>query len=166
MTTSLRGNLPLVDDRYFSFVRWGLGHNWVLVRGNTHLGDRPDTSPPGPVLDLLFTNVYRLSLWRDWKSLALRTGDDEQRSQLAERLGEPLWFEQHLFLLQAGSVDNYLLAGGLYWAYSDYDSGFSLADWKPDDPTAPKPVGDVVYFFEEPEIVAERRKAWEGRGSG
>ncbi|GIH07952.1 hypothetical protein Rhe02_60190 [Rhizocola hellebori] len=157
MTSRLPGALPLIDDRHFNLIRWELGHHWMLLRGGREFRDPP--ADPGPSLELLFTNVQRICLSTGWDSLALRVSTDEERSQMEAHLGQRIWFENHLFFLKEGSPDHYVIAGGLYWAEIDHHSHFTLWDQNR-DPEGPKPIGDVYYSYDAPEIVAARRAAW------
>lgn len=138
--------MPLRDQREFSLLFYAHGHTQVLLRGCPTDGDDTDDLATGPVLDLLFSNVWRVSCWKEWRSIALRIATPEERAVLAGRIGE-IRPSRKVFLLTEGSLENYVIAGSVSWA-EHYLTDSSVGPlWKRVPGPAPDVaiLGDVIY---------------------
>ncbi|MDI1462733.1 hypothetical protein QEZ54_17295 [Catellatospora sp. KI3] len=146
LTRRVRGDLPLRDHRRFSLLFYAYGHTQVLVRGYPSNGGDGDGPELEPALDLLFSNVWRVSCWKEWTSLALRTATAEERAALERRIGE-IRSTRKVFLLSEDSIENYIIAGSVAWAehyLTEYHAG-PLWNRVPGPAREVAIVGDVIY---------------------
>ncbi|MFF2660453.1 hypothetical protein ACFVUH_24225 [Kitasatospora sp. NPDC058032] len=97
------------------------------------------------VLDLFFAGVERISCWKDMGPVHVRRADDGERADLERRIG-PIGTGRVVFLLEAGSVESYVIALRLYWAEFDLPYG-AVSPLASDDPQyreAHAAVGGVI----------------------
>jgi hypothetical protein len=67
------------------------------------------------VLDVHFTAAERVSVWNELGPIDLRVASAAERAVIEDRIGElASWLV--VFLLTTGSIENYVIAGRVYWA--------------------------------------------------
>jgi hypothetical protein len=132
------GEYPVIDDdRVFSLIDYVHGHGHALLRGF------PETATNWSslrVLDLAFGGIKRINCWRDFTPLRLREATPSQVAALEERLGR-VGSGVRVFLLQADSLEDYIMSYGMSWAEFDLPGG------------APSPLlGDREYLLSHPPV--------------
>ncbi|WP_327290213.1 hypothetical protein [Streptomyces sp. NBC_01198] len=148
MTTTVGGDLELTDPRDFCLVDVGHGHAYAVLRGYPPVDEDGDAGPAGPVMDVVFAGVERISCWSDVGPIRVRRADESERQRIADGLGGKIRRSSAVFLLEDGSIASYVIASRVYWAEFDlpYDAVSPLASedaaYREDNP----PVGGVIRF--------------------
>src|SRR4051812_16709229 len=114
-------SLRILDRREFGLYESRHGHGYVLIRGFPW---RPEdeVGTVGPVLDLLFESVSRVSCWRDFSPLLLRYAVPSERESIQLRVGE-LRSRQRIYLLEPDTIESYVIASRLTVAEFDVGGG-------------------------------------------
>ncbi|MEV0430859.1 hypothetical protein [Micromonospora sp. NPDC050495] len=125
-----RDELDLRDDRHFYLIKFEPGHSSALIRGipdpseNMDLDEEGDETPddehPGPVLDVFFAGVSRVCCWKDFPGAHLRQSSEAERAEIERRIGA-LRSSERVFLLEADSMESYVIAMRVYWGEFDID---------------------------------------------
>ena len=130
-------------------IDYGYGHTHVLLRGVADPDEGDDPGVELRVADFLFINVARISCWRDFVRFSLRRPTDSDRAVLNDRL-PGMRPDDAIFLLEADSIESYIIAGRVYWAEFDIGHGGEspLTSEDPEYREANPPVRGVVNFAE------------------
>jgi hypothetical protein len=113
--TDVPGELGFVDRRSFSLIDYRHGHTHAILRGFPEPDDEAEHGLEGPVLEVYFAGVQRISCWKDFCPLHIRLASGEERRILQGRLG-PIDDDTSVFLLELDSIESYVIAGKVYWA--------------------------------------------------
>jgi hypothetical protein len=111
---SMPSDLHIVDGRTFGLFAYRHGHSYALIRGFPEIASN-GTGDIGPVLDLCFELVWRVSCWKNFSPLELRYATRSERDLIQQRIG-PLRPLQRLYLLEPGTVESYVVASRLILA--------------------------------------------------
>lgn len=112
------------DDRHFGLLVYRPNYPCAVFRGTPPLEDL-DVDDTLVVRDILFSDLWRISSWNDLGPVHLRRAAPAERETLAGRLGE-IRPGHGIYLLEAGSLETYVIAGGVTWA--DYELESPLQD--------------------------------------
>ncbi|MGW7304649.1 hypothetical protein ACWGI1_03620 [Streptomyces sp. NPDC054835] len=107
-----RGSVPLVLRGRFKPWSIDTGHSKVLLRG--FLGEYESEDPPR-IFDVLFQNVSRISVGVLYNDLHVTVAENGE-TRLEERRVGGKWHDAKMFLLNAESGCDYIVAGVLFWA--------------------------------------------------
>ncbi|MGW6447295.1 hypothetical protein [Lentzea sp. NPDC055074] len=131
------------DSRNFILQGYRHGHSHAVFRGF------PPADLPGPytrprVMDVVFVGLRRLCCWKDVGDIDLRVADEAEQALLLKRFGgvEPYG---KIFLLNTGSIEEYVVAAAVHWAEFDLRSREEspLVSRDPEYRAANPPVGPV-----------------------
>jgi hypothetical protein len=147
MMTQRRGELGLADPRRFHLIDYRHGHSHVVIRGIPGFDEEGDGGSALRVIDFFFVGVSRISCWKDFTQFNIRFPGGNEAPILDERIGKPRHGEK-LFLLEAFTLENYILASRVYWAEFDLGGGAlsPLASDDQDYKSAHPPIDGVVLF--------------------
>lgn len=139
-----RGELGFADQRRFHFIDYRHGHGYAVVRGV------PDIDEDGAalrVIDFFFAGVVRVSCGKDFGRFEIRRPSGTEMAALESRLGGFRRGES-VFLLEAGTIETYIVAARVYWAEFGIAGGAlsPLASEDPEYRSAHRPIGGVVLF--------------------
>jgi hypothetical protein len=119
----VREDLDLTDRRDFCLVDVGHGHSYAVLRGYPPIDDDAETSSAGPVMDVVFAGVERISSWNTLGPIRIRRAGASERALLMDRLGGRIRTSSTVYLLEDGSIESYVIASRVYWA--EYDLPFN-----------------------------------------
>ncbi|AZM49841.1 hypothetical protein DMB38_32295 [Streptomyces sp. WAC 06738] len=112
------------DERHFGLLVYRPNYPCAVFRGTPPLEDL-DVDDTLVVRDILFSDLWRISSWNDLGPVHLRRAAPPERAELEGRLGE-IRAGHEIYLLEAGSVETYVIAGGVTWA--DYELESALRE--------------------------------------
>lgn len=101
------------------------------------------------MLDVHFTSAERVSVWNELGPIDLRVASAAERAAIEDRIGElASWLA--VFLLTADSIENYVIAGRVYWAEYELASRAPspLASQDHEYRESNPPLNGVVHFAE------------------
>lgn len=141
-----RAELGFTDRRRFHLIDYRHGHSQVVVRGIPQQ-EEGNGGAPLRIVDFLFVGVARISCWKDFENFKIRRPEAADAALLEGRLGRFRPGES-VFLLEAGTVESYIVAARVYWAEFDLGGGAPspLASEDLSYSTAHQPIGGVVRF--------------------
>jgi hypothetical protein len=142
-----RSDVGFKDARSFSVVDYRHAHSYVVVRGFPALDDEAPGGSPLRVLDFFFAGASRIAAWKDLGAFEIRHPSEAEARTLHDRIGE-LRAGESLFLLEAGSIESYIVAARVYWAEFEIAAS-ALSPLAADDEEyrqANPPVGDLIRF--------------------
>ena len=150
MSARVRSSGVVDDSRVFSLFEYEVGRTQVVLRGYPPVEEYEDLPPGTPmrVLDICFVGVERISCWIGLRAVQLRVADDSELERLRPQLQGRNLFDCSVFLLEPGTVEEYVVAGRAYWA--EYDLRFGdpspLTSFDSQYREQHPPVDDTVYF--------------------
>lgn len=149
MTGQVRADLGFADRRRFHFIEYRYGHTQALLRGipEPDSDDDEEGAAEDRVIDFLFVNVARISCWKDFRQFEIRRPTASEMATLRERV-PGLRSDDSVFLLEAGTIESYIVAGRVYWA--EFDVGRTgespLVSEDQDYRESNPPIMGVVHF--------------------
>jgi hypothetical protein len=118
--THVRGTLGFTDPRSFSLIdyRHG-GHGYALFRGFPSSAEIDDSYGDSEfrMLDICFMSIERISCWSSVGPVHLRHATNHEQAAIEARIGPAR--NANVYLLKPNSIEDYVIAGAVYWA--EYD---------------------------------------------
>jgi hypothetical protein len=118
----IHGDLGFTDERQFSLIDYRHGHSYAVIRGIPEPQDDAVGGEALRVVDLFFAGVRRISCWKDNPGVSLRLADATEVAVLEDRIG-PIGTGVNVYLLTTNSLEDYVVAGRVYWAEFNIGGG-------------------------------------------
>jgi hypothetical protein len=144
-----RSELGFKDARSFSVVEYRHGHSYLVIRGFPDMEDDASGGSSLRVVDFFFAGASRIASWKDLGPFEIRHPSEAEARTLEARIGA-LRAGESLFLLEAGSIESYVVAARVYWAEFEIGAGAPspLASDDEGYRQAHPPVNDLIRFAE------------------
>lgn len=117
-----RSDLGFKDTRSFSVVEYRHGHSYLVIRGFPDIDDDAPGGSPLRVVDFFFAGASRIASWKDLGPFEIRHPSEAEARTLEARIGG-LRAGESLFLVEAGSIESYIVAARVYWAEFEIGAG-------------------------------------------